>query len=488
MRLLYSLLLTLVAILLVPWALYRALVQGRSLGNLSEKFGVRPFSRMEGSPPLASTTVWVHAVSVGEVLAARALCQQLRREIPELQLLVTTTTVTGQELARTAIPEADVVGYFPLDWMVTVRRALRVARPSLVILMESELWYNFLFACREGGIPVLVANGRISDRTYRRASWMRRCWIGRRWLDQLYGSLSLVGMQSEIDRDRVVSLGAPAARVHVTGNLKYDPAGAVLPPAHDSSALPQAQGQKKGEPTFFLGEQESLDERPLIIAGSTHPEEEVMLLDAYRALRVRLASSGGGGEKGKVPRLLIAPRHPERFEEVSHLMESSGYSMVRRSSASSGGAIAEADLLLLDTIGELGGAYRSATLVFVGGSLVPRGGHNLLEPAGFSKPVITGPHMQNFREIVEVFHRHGALWQLQIGTREALVGQLAAGWELLLRDSERARQLGERGRAAIEANRGATTRTVSLVLTLLGKVESVAREAAKSAALSSEEG
>ena len=207
MRHLYSLLLTVIAVLLLPWVFYRSLFRRRSIGNLWERLGVRPFQASAAGewPELpGQRTVWLHAVSVGEVLAARPLCRQLRQEDPALRLVVTTTTDTGQKMARQMIPEADLVGYFPLDWSGSVRRVLRAVRPSLVILMESELWYNFLVECQTGHIPVLVANGRISDRTYRRARRFRR------WTGQLYGRVTLFAMQSVADRDRVVSLGAPS--------------------------------------------------------------------------------------------------------------------------------------------------------------------------------------------------------------------------------------------------------------------------------------
>ena len=457
MRHLYSLLLTVVAVLLLPWVLYRSLVRKRSIGNLRERLGLRPFEASGGVGAIGERpeipgqrTVWLHAVSVGEVLAARPLCRQLRQEDPTLRLVVTTTTVTGQAMARQSIPEADLVGYFPLDWAGSVRRVLRVVRPSLVILMESELWYNFLVECENRHIPVLVANGRISDRTYRRTRRFRR------WTGQLYGRVTLFAMQSVADRDRVVSLGALLERVHVTGNLKYDPVG-------QEGAINQAQTEDSSPLGQFLSlGHGGVSRGPMIVAGSTHPGEEAILLDAYQQLRTRLSPLP---QENSIPRLLIAPRHPERFAEVARLMARSGLALRRRSESQWGEA--DPDLLLLDSIGELAEAYRWATLVLIGGSLVPIGGHNLLEPATLSRPVIVGPHMENFREIVEVFRRERAVIQLAKGDPADLARSLASTWQRLLLDAEEARLLGQRAREVVEANRGATARTVSLGMSLL---------------------
>ena len=461
MRHLYSLLLTVVAVLLLPWVFYRSLFRKRSIRNLRERLGLRPFQASadrERPELLGQRTVWLHAVSVGEVQAARPLCRQLRQVDPALRLVVTTTTDTGQKMARQMIPEADLVGYFPLDWAGAVRRVLRAVRPSLVILMESELWYNFLLECETHQIPVLVANGRISDRTYRRAGRFRR------WTGQLYGRVTLFAMQSVADRDRVVRLGAPFDRVHVTGNLKYDP---VEQEGGTGPAGGQAGGQAGDEDSSRLGQfltsgHGGVSRRPMIVAGSTHPGEEAILLDAYQQLRTRLSTLP---QEDLMPRLLIAPRHPERFAEVARLMASTGRALRRRSESQA--SAADPDLLLLDSIGELAKVYRWATIVLIGGSLVPIGGHNLLEPATLSRPVIVGPHMENFREIVEVFRREKAVLQLIKGDPAELARSLATTWERLLLDTEEAQLLGRRAREVVEANRGATARTVVLGMSLL---------------------
>ncbi len=457
MRHLYSLLLTVVAVLLLPWVFYRSLFRKRSIRNLRERLGLRPFqASAAGERPelLGQRTVWLHAVSVGEVQAARPLCRQLRQVDPALRLVVTTTTETGQKMARQGIPEADLVGYFPLDWAGAVRRFLRAVRPSLVILMESELWYNFLLECETRQIPVLVANGRISDRTYRRARRFRR------WTGQLYGRVTLFAMQSVADRDRVVSLGAPFDRVHVTGNLKYDP-------VEQEGVTGQAGDQAGDEDSsrldqFLTSGHGGVSRRPMIVAGSTHPGEEAILLDAYQQLRTRLSTLP---QEDLMPRLLIAPRHPERFAEVARLMASTGLALRRRSESQA--SATDPDLLLLDSIGELAKVYRWATLVLIGGSLTPIGGHNLLEPATLSRPVIVGPHMENFREIIEVFLREKAVLQLIKGDPAELARSLATTWERLLLDTEEAQLLGRRAREVVEANRGATARTVVLGMSLL---------------------
>lgn len=457
MRHLYSLLLTVVAVLLLPWIFYRTVIRKRPVGDLGERLGLRPF-QVSGRGGAAGEsfkipgqrTVWLHAVSVGEVRAARPLCRRLRQEDPGLRLVVTTTTVTGQAMARQSIPEADLIGYFPLDWRGSVRRVLSAVQPSLVILMESELWYNFLIECESRQIPVLVANGRISDRTFRRSQRFRR------WTGQLYRRVTLFAMQSEADRDRAVRLGAPLERVHVTGNLKYDPVEQEAGGEREVSAKSLALSQ------FLASRDARGSDRPMIVAGSTHPGEEGILLDAYLQLRSRLSASSANEP---LPRLLIAPRHPERFAEVGRLMARTGIPIGRRSESQAGAT--DPDLLLLDSIGELADVYRWATLVFIGGSLAPIGGHNLLEPASLSRPVIVGPHMQNFREIVEVFRREKAVIQLSKSDPAALARDLAATWEGLLLDTKEARLLGQRGREVVEANRGATARTVALAMSLL---------------------
>lgn len=434
MRYLYSALLGLAMLLLLPYFLWQGLSKGKYLSNLRERFG----GKAGAWPKRGGRVVWLHAVSVGEVQAARPLCRELKRRQPDLRLFVTTTTATGQAVARAQLVEADLVGYFPFDWGWVVNRVLDRIEPELVILMESELWFNFLSECHKRNISVVVVNGRISDRSFRRA---RRA---RFFTRRLYRLVTWLVMQSEVDAARAITLGAVSGRVMVAGNLKYDVgAGTGLKGGAGSVALSILIGPEGGPKS------------PLIVAGSTHPGEEEVLLRAFSRLR------------GSGMRMLIAPRHPERFGEVAALIEAAGFSMVRRSVADEVSEAWRADVILLDTIGELALVYDLATIVFVGGSLVPVGGHNILEPALAGRPIVVGPYMHNFREVTADFLRANALIQVRVAGSEEQAERLREVFELLRGDPLQAQELGERARLVIEANRGATVRTGDLVAGLL---------------------
>jgi 3-deoxy-D-manno-octulosonic-acid transferase len=438
MRHLYSLLLTLLAALLLPYFLWQGLRRGKYLGQWPARLGWGG-GALDGGSPLegeSGPVIWLHAVSVGETLAARPLCRALKSRYPEGKIFLTTTTATGQAVAQAQVPEADMIGYYPFDWAFAVRRVLDRVKPELVILMESELWLNFLSECRRREIPVVVANGRISDRSFPRARRVR--FLVRR----LYGLVTRFVMQSEVDAARAVALGADPARVIVAGNLKYDVGlggGAV-----DEARLAALESLCGGRAT------------PLIVAGSTHPGEEAIVLAAWQRLRVREGMAGG--------RLLIAPRHPERFNEVAELIGAAGLTMVRRSQAAAGVA---GEVILLDSIGELALVYELATLVLVGGSLRPIGGHNILEPALAGRPIVVGPYMHNFREMTAGFLRADALIQIGGEDDEVLTARLAEVWASLLADPAAAAAMGERARQTVEANRGATARTVAMIAALI---------------------
>ena len=434
MRLLYSVLLGLVALLLLPYLFWQGLAKGKSLGHLRERFGGEG-GEWRGR---GGRVVWLHAVSVGEALAARPLCQELKRRYPDLRLFVTTTTVTGQAVAKAQLREAELVGYFPFDWGFAVRRVIDRIGPELVILMESELWLNFLSECDERKIPVVVVNGRISDRSFSRAQRVRF------FIRRLYGLVTQFVMQSEVDAARAVALGARPERVMAGGNLKYD--------AGDGRwQLDEARREELGRVLFPGGE----SKRPLIVAGSTHPGEEAAVLRAFEGVR------------GSGVRLLLAPRHPERFGEVAALVGATGMTLVRRSSVGKELPAGGAEVILLDSIGELAMVYDLATLVFIGGSLVPVGGHNILEPALAGRPIVVGPHMHNFREMTAEFLRADALIQIRAAGVVEQEKRLREVFELLLGEPERARQLGERARRVVEANRGATSRTGEVIAELL---------------------
>jgi 3-deoxy-D-manno-octulosonic-acid transferase len=434
MRFVYSLFLTIAFVALSPYFAYQAVFNRKYLSNLRQRLGSLPGELRADRRP----AIWLHAVSVGETLAAKPLIAALRERFPRHRLVVSTTTSTGQAVARSRVAEADGFCYFPFDWRFSVRRALEAIKPEIVILMESELWLNFLSECEERNIPVVVANGRISDRSFPRS---RRFGFFTR---RLYGKVARFAMQSLTDAERAVQLGAPAERVRVSGNLKYDIGGAETSPAIVETA--------KSLDKFFV-----LSSAPIVIAGSTTEGEEEIVLAAIEQLR---------GEKGlECVRLLIAPRHPERFDAVARLLESSRLNYARRSKSQPGGG--EAAVILLDSVGELAALYRFASVVFVGGSLVPKGGHNILEPAVWTKPIIVGPHMENFREIAQEFLRRDALVQLRGADAQTLTAELRDALANLLGDKDRAEALGSNARKAIDENRGATARTVEIVSRLL---------------------
>jgi 3-deoxy-D-manno-octulosonic-acid transferase len=432
MRALYTLVFVLGLVAMTPVFALRAARHRKYLGSLGQRLGRLRFEP-DGRPVL-----WVHAVSVGEVLAVEPVIRALETELPAWRVVLSTTTSTGQRLARERFPALDVV-YFPLDLPVVVDRALERIAPRAVCVAETEIWPNFLAACRRRGVPVALINGRLSDRSFRRYR------IAGKLLARVLDDLTLFLMQSESDARRILALGARPERVHTAGNLKYDV---------DREALEVrlAPCREAAEAALCLPV-----DGPLVVAGSTTNGEEALLAEALKLIRYRR-----GLERA---RLLVAPRHPERFDDAARALESAGLRVARRSAPS---GAETADCLLLDSIGELAAVYAHADAVFVGGSLVPRGGHNILEPALYARPIVVGPHTENFRQIVADFAAAGAVRQLP---PEAANGRgaalLAVALGDLLANPEAARAMGERGAAVLEANRGATDRVVACVRALL---------------------
>ena len=442
MYLLYSLALSLLFVALLPYFIYQAIRRGKYTSSFKQRLGLLPESVGADTRP----TIWVHTVSVGEFVAARPLIERIRRDFPDWRLVVSTTTMTGQRLARAQFPSLlDGTFYFPFDWRLSVRRALARVKPQLVIILETELWPNFLRECRLREIKTVIANGRISERSFSRYNKVRR------FIARLLDDLSLLVMQSESDAERARLLGAPCDRVRVCGNLKYD-----------ITSTEEKRGIQELDNQFALSSSEHL-----IIAGSTMPGEEEIVLAAFGEARKR--------EGLQSARLIIAPRHPERFDEVASSIAKSGFKFARRSEASASGELlfdeqvetsknnspARADVILLDSIGELAGIYQFATVVFVGGSLVARGGHNIIEPAAFAKPIIVGPHTENFRQIISDFAEANALVQISEGD----TGTATFTRELirLLSDRKRAQAMGARAHELLRKNRGATDCTMAAI-------------------------
>ncbi|HXG92138.1 MAG TPA: 3-deoxy-D-manno-octulosonic acid transferase [Blastocatellia bacterium] len=486
MYFLYGLALSLLFFALLPYFIYQAIRHGKYASSFRERLGFLP-DEVQGD---GRATVWVHAVSVGELLAARALINRIRREFPDYRLVVSTTTMTGQRLARSQ-PRSfcDAVFYFPFDWKFAVRRALARVSPQMVIILETELWPNFLRECRRRGVKTIIVNGRVSPRSFSRYRKARG------FIARVLGDVSLLVMQTEADAERMRQLGAQSDCVRVCGNLKYDIAGVVdqgsgvgdqkgvgskqqaefdiehLPAV--SAPRPLTPNPHPPTPATFLevDNQFALSSSPhLIVAGSTASGEEEILLAALRRVRSR--------DELRDARLLLAPRHPERFDEVAKLIEKSEFSFARRSEGISrrnesgdkpsdeSNASQKVDIALLDTIGELAAAYKFAAVVFVGGSLVPRGGHNVIEPAAYAKPIIVGPHTENFKQIVADFVRANALTQIAASGQSASQA-LADELIRLLIDREAARAMGARAKEILLANGGATDCTMAAILEML---------------------
>jgi 3-deoxy-D-manno-octulosonic-acid transferase len=442
MYLIYSVLLTLGVVALLPRFALDALRHGKYAAGFRERMGrLPPFSVPEGGH-----VIWLHCVSVGETQAARPLVRALLAEFPTHNLVVSTTTQTGQRVAREVFgSSAALVFYFPFDWAWSVRRALRAIRPSVVVVMETELWPRFFRECRARRVPVALVNGRISEKSFRRYRRIEG------FIRRVVGDLSLAIMQSAEDAERIRALGLAPDRIRISGNIKFD-----------ADAVPGEQALTDQLRARFSCQ----DGRPLVVAASTHAPEERLLLEAFRRLR--------DAHTGDSPRLLIAPRHPERFSEVASHIAAAGLVWARRSAPPRVGD-AGAEVILLDSIGELRAVYPLAEIVFVGGSIAPVGGHNVLEPAAAARCIITGAHTSNFTAVVRALLDRGALLQLPEISDAAAPDVLAHALREFLDDDEKRRTMGERALTALDENRGAAARTVAMLAPLLQRQRSEAR-------------
>jgi 3-deoxy-D-manno-octulosonic-acid transferase len=424
----YSFLTLVVFIAVSPYFLYQALRHQKYVGSLRQRLGQLPISlNMDGEQ-----SIWIHAVSVGEALTARALCADLKARYPRLRLFLSTTTMAGQQVARRSLQHVDAVFYFPFDWTFAARRTLDIVRPRLFVMMETEIWPNLLRLCRRRGVKTLMINGRISSRSYPRYRLVRP------FFRRVLADVDRFCMQSEESARRIIDLGAEPARVTVTGSLKFD--SMEIPP-------PSPHGRPRDRVLRFF---RMTPGRTVIVAGSTMKGEEPPVLRAFAGVRTSAPNA----------LLVIAPRHPERFDEVYQLARGAGFTVVRRSELPVD-AEPRASVVVLDSIGELSQLYQIATAVFVGGSLMDHGGHNILEPAVFGKPIVFGPHMQNFREIADAFVTSGAA--VQVASERELGDALLH----LVTDPVRRAGLGAAARALVEANRGAKQKTLAVVEELL---------------------
>ncbi len=458
MYFLYSFLTALAAVLLLPYWFVQGVRHGKYLSNLGERLGF-VYPALDRLPGDRSGAIWLHAVSVGEVLSGLVLARQLKERYPNRPLIISTTTMTGYALARERMPFADAVIYFPLDWGFAVRRAFLAVRPDLVVVLETEMWPNFLREATRRNVPVLLVSGRLSARSF--ARYER--WLGlfgfllRPFLARIFSRPRAFLMQTADDAARLRALGAPPDRVVISGNLKYDQ---ELPPTSPLSQWLEREVNARGR-------------RPLVVAGSVVANEEPLALIAFGTAQ---------GEHARAL-LVLAPRKPELFDAAAEFIDESHRHFVRRSelpipgprdtfspaAAASVGIPDNVTVLLLDSIGELASLYRVADVVLVGGSLVPAGGHNILEPAAFGKIPVFGPHTENFAEMTARFIEAGAA--IRVDSPE----DVGVAWIDLLKNPARMQEMGARAQRLVEESRGATARALEEIARLLPiqKTESV---------------
>lgn len=424
MSVLYNLILICAAIFLVPTYWWRGFRQGKSRRGIRERLGYYSPERLQqlrGQP-----IIWIHAVSVGETRAAIPLIEALRQQYPHRKILLSNVTETGHAMAQEN-KNIDICLFFPFDFSWTVRRVLRLIHPQLIVIVETEIWPHFTAQAKRLNIPLVLVNGRISDRSFPRYRLFRSL------LTPVLNGFSAFCMQSQLDAERIIQLGASRFAVENTGNLKFD---------HDLPEVDEFEVSR-------LKQHYRLPQAPqILVAGSTHAGEEAPLLDVYEKLVQQQHNL----------LLILVPRHPERCSDVEALLQKHQLSYRRRSQLSATSPLFKAgDVLLVDTLGEVLSVYAVAQLVFVGGSLVPTGGHNLLEAALLGKPVLFGPYIHNFREIST------KLIQAEAGLMVADSAELFTKVHALLHDPTRCQTMGQNGRCLIAANAGATERTMQRI-------------------------
>jgi len=429
MFILYNILLWIAALFAVPYYLAKMILTGKYRKSLGQKFGfISPdvISRMKGNP-----RIWVHAVSVGEVTAAAPVIVSLRDLFPEACIVLSTSTETGQEMARQTVPCAQSYIYYPLDIPSVVRKVISLVKPDLFVPTETEFWPNFIRTCREQGVRIVMINGRISPRSFRRYAMTRFFWR------DILNDIEEMGVISEVDAQRVKILGMPPSRIHVLGNAKYDSLTAKVSPGLQAD-IARRLNITPGEKVF--------------VAGSTHEGEEKIILWVYG----KLISTYPDFE------LIIIPRHIERGQEVLALVKKVGFpDSISMTEIISGRARLNERVIVIDVIGELFKVYSLATVVFCGGSLVPKGGQNILEPAAWGKVIFYGPSMEDFREEKTLLEQAGAGITIHSG-RELLERILH-----LMSDTETLTRKGEKGKEMVAANVGAARRYAELIRKVL---------------------
>ncbi len=427
----YRILTAAAMLFLAPYYALRGWLRGESARSFRERLGLLgPEFAARASAPPVGRAVWIHAVSVGEVLAAKPLVDGLKSRWPGHPIFISTTTETGQRLARQRLKNVDGVFYFPIDWVVPVRRSLRAIRPAAVIVLETEIWPNFLREAKRENIPVIFANARISQKSF--ARFKRWEFLIGPFFAETLEDAALFLPQTADDAARLNAMGASEQRMEVLGNLKYDN---EPPPVNAFTA--------------WLGDEIRKQERwPVIVAGSVVEGEEEAVIAAYDQVQ----------RQWRRTLLILAPRKPQRFDAATAISAEGGWKVIRRSRIDLALPLdEEADVLLLDSIGDLAGLYSLADATFVGGSLVSSGGHNILEPAWFGQPPVFGASMENFQDMADQFlDGHAAI---QVRSAESL----AKVWIQLVENQQLRSQIEGRGAAIAERNRGATARTLDRI-------------------------
>jgi 3-deoxy-D-manno-octulosonic-acid transferase len=421
----YNILLGLAALVAVPYFVLKMMITGKYRKSLGPKFGFnRPevFEDMKGSP-----RIWVHAVSVGEVTAAAPIVASLREHFPDACIVLSTGTETGQEMARRIVPQATAFIYYPLDIPWVVRKVIHQVNPDIFIPTETELWPNFIRICRDSGVKMIMVNGRISPRSFKRYAMTRFFW------KRVLRAIDEIGVISEVDAERLKIIGMPPFRVHVLGNAKYDSLAAKASPVLQEE-ISRKLNIPKGDKVF--------------VAGSTHEGEESIVLAVFaRLLKVYPEF-----------KLIIIPRHIERGQAVLAMLRGGGFEdSITMTEIESGRRRVDERVVVIDVIGELFKVYSLATVVFCGGSLVPKGGQNILEPAAWGKVIFYGPFMDDFRDEKGLLEKSGA----GITVRNA--EELLAGILKTVSDPEELVRRGERGRSVLVANMGAAERYAEMI-------------------------
>jgi 3-deoxy-D-manno-octulosonic-acid transferase len=424
MYLIYNFLLIVTSFLISPLLLFMLFIRPKYRKGIAQKLGFLPrgsLTPLEGKRP-----IWLHAVSVGEVMAGIPLIRELKKKYPQEKIVISTVTDTGNYTAKQQAKEADGVIFFPFDYPRIVKKIIHQINPRLFITLETEIWPNFLYELNRQEIPAIMVSGRISPNSYRQYRLFSF------FFKKVLQNISFFCMQSETDANRIVAIGARPDRIRITGNLKLN--------QNIPIRIPE---DRKG--LFFT--LKLREDQNILIAGSTHRGEEGIILTAFREL------------KREFPDLilLLAPRHPERFSEVASLLESKGFKSIRRTEINPSSGADHCEVILLDTIGELFKFYSIGTVIFIGGSLVPIGGHNILEPAIYKKSVLFGPYMDNFSEISQILEKKGA--GICVRNEEEFFVQVR---ELLL-DGDLRERLGRSALEVIEENQGALRKSIEVI-------------------------